>query len=333
MLSISQRDDIPHLLDLRRWRADIRQQGFSASEADRRTYNAGAVLPHPQRAQLQAAYQEVHEHNNATGTRRMMLGVTGEFHSGKSSLVEELMLDMAEANPTPVGQFSVEDGIRNQHQPFMWVNAAASGELAFAQSMAAAVALPRARSPVKTSAPDVLIRVIEQVKRSGTRDAVFDDVNIWTSSNRRIPLTQFLKRVLNDLPATIIVVGANLEDAPVFTTVNASRADADAATQLTSRLQIMRTVQYREDNEQDLGAFRDLCRNAYTHFLLREADACADIGPQEVTDLFQASAGSVGRLFSILTHCAASAVGAEERITQPLIARTLERIPSMKGSP
>lgn len=313
-------------IEHREWMRAARTRPGALTPDERRRYNKSIVLPHPQIDEVRRCIEYASDHNQAGATRRLFVGVTGDYAAGKSQILEELALDTHQATVALLGETVTDDQVRSRVQPVLWVNAVASGEADLAQSICLAAGLPLENRSGQTAA-SMLHKAAAQCSRSKTSLGVIDDVNMLSSSNRREQLTHFCKRMGNDLPITLIFCGHGLLESPVFAPTSISRhADHQAAAQLSRRLITVKITAIPQSRG-GLKQFAELVWSAYERFLFREPPAHADLGPQELGVLHKASGGRPGTLFTIMCAAAARAVEQEEKITLALINDAIAMLP------
>ena len=83
-------------LEMRRWAARARALPDSLTDADRRRYNAALVLPNPHFHEIQTTLEMIMLHNSVSPTRRMFLGVTGDYTVGKSDVLIQLAMNLVQ---------------------------------------------------------------------------------------------------------------------------------------------------------------------------------------------------------------------------------------------
>ena len=316
-------DDTDQRVTLRQRMDQIRAQGAKASDDDRRLYNTGVVLPHPQEKQARDFHAQVTFHNTTNATRRQILGITGDFGAGKSSIAESIAADVIDQGIAVHGRTLLgtsQDLVR----PAFWTNATASGEADLAEAITISLGLPPVTRSGDTAAHR-LHRATDQIARSMTTHGFIDDANMWMSSNRKQPLTQFTKRALNELPVTLTIIGKGLLDTPLFLPATSDRADADAANQLRRRL-VLVSVEPIPTTGEGPADFRRLVHAAAAMFLLRSSQPEKDLGAAELAYLHDSTRGCVGILFERLCWSATQAVGGTERITLGLLRRASSRM-------
>jgi hypothetical protein len=184
---------------------DIKSQGTTASTEDRKQYNLQVRLPHPDFPRVRAALKEVTEQNRCGPVRRKILGIGGNFLSGKSTMAEDLCVELCEAAWEQNGTEVTDDYARHRVQPVFFANASGSGEGDLMRSIVEGLGLPE--PPQRSSAQLMLLRGIEQAKRSMTTHGWIDDVNALSSSSRRTYLAQFGKKLISDFPVTFVMIG------------------------------------------------------------------------------------------------------------------------------
>src|SRR3954453_22381812 len=92
LLQLTELDDIRRALDARQWFRAVARHGRSASQEDRRYFNLAVDLEHPQRQQVRAAITKTMEQNGTAPTRRRLVGVDGDYTTGKSQAVAHIMI-------------------------------------------------------------------------------------------------------------------------------------------------------------------------------------------------------------------------------------------------
>lgn len=294
-----------------------------ASAADRRTYNLGVTLPHPDYSGIGAVLERSARANGQSPTRRRVVGIDGDFKSGKSEIVLRFVMELSRRAWTNEGYEIVEDGLSTQLIPAFIANASASGEADLMRSVSKAVGLP---APSRSdTAVQILDRVVAQCRRSRTRYGFIDDANMLATSRRQEHLSQFVKRMMNDLPITLVFVGHRLEQSPVLRAVTHMKADTDAADQVGRRMSRM-TVKTFTGEGDDPKNFVAAVRAAAAGFLLLDPDPLSDLRARDFVWLLEETGGRVGDLFEILSLAAHDAVGQKERLTPRLIREAHEQL-------
>jgi hypothetical protein len=303
---------------------EIATGGSQVSDEDRRVYNLTVTLPHPDYPSVRTVLQRVaYGHQSSGPTRRRVLGIDGDFKSGKSELVLRFAMELSRTIWGDQGREVVEEGLNTQVIPAFIANASASGEADLMRSISKALGLP---SPARSdTAVQILDRVAAQCRRSRTHYGFIDDANMLATSRRQEHLTQFLKRMVNELPVTLVFVGHRLEQSPVLRAVTHMKADTDAANQIGRRMTRV-TVKTFTDQGEDPKSFVATVRAAAREFLLIDADPLRDLRPRDYAWLLEQTAGRVGDLFELLSLAAHDAVGLEERLTPHLLRRAHERL-------
>lgn len=333
MLSLD-RHALPEAVANREWFRAAAARKTSLTVDERRRFNRGLVLPHPQQAAVAEDLKAIREHNATHPTRRRALGLDGDYGCGKSTLAAELLLDVCETSWKQHGMsisdsqvvsevipgFAVGASERSSVgrlagdcpdlvQPGFYADASSSGEADFAFAICNALG----RSVPDRTATLMLTWARRQCERSLTEVGVVDDVNMLVTSTRRVHMTQFGKRLISRLPVTLVFVGKGLDQTPLMRPTSKDKADHDAALQ-TSRRTTAIALDPIPYTEQGARQFLDLLQECAGMFALAP-DPWKQVTPAAVERLHRATGGSVGRLFEVLTWAAAEATGRTERFT------------------
>lgn len=308
----------------RTWLEQVAASRSQVSDADRRAYNLAVTLPHPDYPHVRAVLERIaHGHQSSGPTRRRVVGIDGDFKSGKSEMVLRFTMELSRTVWGDLGREVVEEGLNTQVIPAFIANASASGEADLMRSVSKAVGLP---SPSRSdTAVQILDRVAAQCRRSRTVYGFIDDANMLATSRRQEHLTQWLKRMVNELPVTLVFVGHRLEQSPVLRAVTHMKADTDAADQIGRRMSRVTVRTFTGEGEDPKG-FVAAVRAAAATFLLLDPDPLADLLAEDFAWLMQQTGGRVGDLFEILALAAHDAVGLEERLTPHLIRKAHEQL-------
>lgn len=303
---------------------EIAANRSKASDADRRAYNLTVTLPHPDYPSVRTVLQRIAYGNQGGGpTRRRVVGIDGDFKSAKSELVLRFAMELSRTIWGNQGHEVVEEGLNTQVIPAFIANASASGEADLMRSISKALGLP---SPSRSdTAVQILDRVARQCRRSRTCYGFIDDANMLATSRRQEHLTQFLKRMVNELPVTLVFVGYRLEQSPILRAVTHMKADTDAANQIGRRMTRV-TVKTFTDQGEDPKNFVATVRAAAREFLLVDDDPLGDLRPRDYAWLLEQTGGRVGDLFELLSLAAHDAVGLEERLTPHLLHKAHEQL-------
>lgn len=311
MLQISW-DGIQAEIVRRRRMSDIRRRGAAAALEDRRAYNLQVRLPHPDLPAVRKALVEVTEQNQGGPVRRRILGIGGNFLSGKSTIAEDLCVELCEAAWARYGTEVCDDYARHRVQPIFFANAAGTGEGDLMRSIAESLGLPEA--PQRSTAQQMLLRSIAQSQRSLTTHGWIDDVNALSSSSRRTYLAQFGKKLLSDFPVTFVMIGKGLRQTPFFSPQTSSRVEEDAAEQLRERLRYyeVRTIPFTGNGPRE---FARLVLRASECLLLTADKPLSGFDAEDLARLHKATGGRPGKLFDRMTVAASRAVGEAETLT------------------
>lgn len=322
LLQLTELDDIRRALDARQWFRAAARRGRSASEEDRRYFNLAVDLEHPQRQQVRAAITRTMEQNGTAPTRRRLVGVDGDYTTGKSQAVAHIMISHCEAVWREYGYETNDGNVRNVVQPAFFVNASSSGEADLMRSIADSLGLPQS---ARSTAVVLLNPTKRQCRRSHTTLGIIDDANMFESSRRGEMLTQFIKRLVNELPLTLVFVGKDLASSPVLHPTTSTRGDAHAAAQLARRLTLVRLDEVPLTGE---GPRRwlSLIQSACRHFLLANPDPLGDLVATDYAWIHKVCEGRVGALYELLTIAASAAVGGTESLTSELLRETQQQI-------
>ncbi len=303
--------------------AEVKKLGAMASVEQRRQFNLQVRLPHPDLDRVRAALRDATEQNNCGPVPRRILGIGGNFLSGKSTIAEDLCLEVCQAEWTRSGTEMTDGYARHRVQPIFFANAAGSGEGDLMRSIMAGLGLPE--PPAKSSAQLMLHRCREQGKRSRTTHGWIDDVNALNSSSRKTYLAQFGKKLFSDFPVTFVMIGKGLRESPFFNAETSSRVEVDAAEQLRERLLYVE-VQSIPLSGSGPRQFAKLVVRAAEHFLLATSQPLSGFSAEDLASLHKATGGRPGKLFDRLSIAASRAVGGGETITPADVRRVHQEL-------
>lgn len=280
---------------------------------DRRLHNHALVLEHPQFPETLRAVEEAAAANDVHPTNRRLVGLDGDYKSGKSNLAIRLagrILARGLAGQPCV----VSDGdTQSDVIPVIYILAVASGEADLATRLCRSLGVP-----VGGTAVAMLDRAADQASRSLVDLCVFDDFNMFESSRRLTAIRQFAKALHNALP-TMLWVGKGLPECAVLNpALSGTKADADAGRQLRRRISVvrLRSIPQTRSGAEDFFTLLQRCSGRY---LLRTDDPLRTWTGRDYSWLHGATGGCIGTLFEVLNHAAAVAVGTTEELSPDLV--------------
>lgn len=297
------------------WRISAPKPPPDASASDRQLFNAGRSIAHPQERAISHAISFVHSGNVARGplATRNLVGVAGDFKSGKTSAIARLMAGACESTWAEEGTEVVVGGVRSEIRPVFYATASASGEADLMRSILRSLGVPA--GPARESASSMLARAAMQCERSRTRFGFIDDANMLASSARGEFLTQFAKKMLNDLPVTLVFIGKGLRESAVFSAASRARVDADAADQINRRTHFLDVTPLQPTLE-GAASLRRLVGETCSRVDLRLPP---ELTGRDLAWLHGVTEGRVGEVLEVLTTAATIAVGASESLNGDVI--------------
>lgn len=249
--------------------------------------------------------------------RRRLVALDGDYLAGKTSALLQLAAELQEAEPP---QPVATEQYRTVTQPVVYLQCPSDGERGLVAAILRAMECP---VPERGNTSSMLETAARIAGYRQVRVIILDDANLLQASRRSEALTAFLRRALQQLPATLVFAGKGLMDGPLAAARRGSAADEHAARQLAHRT-IAVDVAPPIGRGRDAGArWAGLVTGAADQYLLAR-DPTGTLTAADLHRLYDLAGGRPGHLFEILGTAAAWAVGRSETLDSQSIqhART-----------
>lgn len=308
-----------------------RQEMLSAGDMtpdDRREYHQSVSFWRPEFDTLTTVLQAAIATNRGKIGRRA-IAVEGPTGSGKSSLVEDVVMALLGRNIVDAQTYRDARGALKEEQPLVWSLAGSSGQRSYANRLMSSLDLPPLPG---IDATQLAYVAADEMGRAKTQVAVIDDLHAMAVTGNREQAANFLRTILNRAPATW-----------VFTTLGVHRrtpvlrpggTHSDIAAQITRRLKTV-TLSPLPTSRAGIQMWNKTFSRAVTILKLQNPTPREDLLTLN-RSIYESTSGDIALMFQIIRAAAIEAVESTEMLTQELVATAIAEVndsqqPSTEG--